>query len=210
MQLGQQVRDQPVRDEAGDREHGAFKDGGPDLGAAEAGSRRLATVPLRTVRLVLGHAEEAIAVRSRSRDPPGPARAATRYGVRIAVRLGQRPPGQLHPGRAQRLGRERDGLGPHQLQLRELGWLSAQEVQQHPGAEAAGTDAEPGVTGRVRQPALVRGAEERAEPRAGVDHAAPLVAEPHALQLRERLEEMRASLLNVAGRWSCAAVILLP
>jgi hypothetical protein len=36
----------------------------------------------------------------------------------------------------------------------------------------------------------MRGAEERAEPRAGVDRAAPLVGEAQAVELRERLEEV--------------------
>jgi hypothetical protein len=46
---------------------------------------------------------------------------------------------------------------------------------------------------------VVGGAEERAEPGAGVDRAAPAVAEPDAFQLRERGEEVLGELDEGGG-----------
>lgn len=57
-----------------------------------------------------------------------------------------------------------------------------------PAARAGAAEA--GVAGDVGQPTPMRCAEEGREAAAGVDGAAPAVAEPHALELREGREEV--------------------
>src|SRR6266851_3087303 len=108
----------------------------------------------------------------------------------VPVGAGQRGPGQLDHRRAQRLGRERRRLAPHHAQRGPLGLLPAEQVEQHVAAEPRGTDAQPGIPGGVGQPPAVGGAEEHAEPRAGVDHAAPGVREAEPFELREGFEEL--------------------
>src|SRR5207237_4598747 len=72
----------------------------------------------------------------------------------------------------------------------QLGPLTAQQVEHHPGAEPGRGHPQPGVAERVRDAAAVRGAEERAEPAARIDRTAPAMAEPDAFQLRKRAEEV--------------------
>ena len=128
-----------------------------------------------------------------SRNPGRACRAIRSHSVAptaVAVGGGERPARQLDPGERERLGRERQRLGAHHLQRGPLGLPAVEQVQHHVGAEPGGADAEAGVAERVRRPAGVRRAEEREEPGAGVDGAAPLVAEPQPLELGEGLEEL--------------------
>ena len=67
---------------------------------------------------------------------------------------------------------------------------SVEQVERDPAAEAAGADAEAGVAERVGDAAAERRAEEHREAAAGVDRAAPAMAEAQALELRERREEV--------------------
>ena len=143
------------------------------------------------------------ALRSRSR---GRAVQGAQPEVAAALRGGRRAPATsgsaaIDAG-AQRLGRERHRLAAHHLPAGSARSPRRDEQVEHDvGAEPGGADAEPGVAGRVGEPPAVRGAEEGAEPAAGVDDAAPRVGEAQAGQLRERRRRSaRRACANVAGR----------
>src|SRR5688572_21375109 len=80
---------------------------------------------------------------------PQPWSPATLAGVRAR----DRPPGELDPGPADRLGREGERLVPHHLQPGELGVVAGQQVERHLRAEPAGAHTQPGVAERVGDPA---------------------------------------------------------
>src|SRR4051812_49827552 len=103
----------------------------------------------------------------------------------MAVGGGQGAAGQLDAGPGERLGWEGDRPGPDHLEPRALGVDAVEEVEHDVGAEAGGPDAEAGEAEGVRRAPGVRGAEERAEARAGVDRPAPAMGEPQPLELRE-------------------------
>ena len=111
-----------------------------------------------------------------------------RPSLRSAFLIDARVDGHAEPG--DRLRRERQRLGPHHLRCGSARCRARQQVEHHVRAEPGRADAEPGVAGRVGDPSAVRRAEERAEACAQVDRAAPGVAEPDAVELRERLEEV--------------------
>ena len=84
------------------------------------------------------------------------------------VAVGRREPvaRELDDRLAQRLGRERDGLGADVAQARGLGVAAVEQVERGAAAEAGGGDAEAGVAGGVGEPAADGGAEEDREARA--------------------------------------------
>ena len=111
----------------------------------------------------------------------------------------QRASRQLDGREAQRLGRKRDRSRPHQLQAGQLGLPPGEQVEADLGAEARLGDTHARIAEDVGDAVAQRSAPEGAEPRAGVDRAAPSVREAHALQLRERLEELLCELLEGRG-----------
>ena len=68
----------------------------------------------------------------------------------VAVGLLDRRPGRRDTDPGQRLGRERDRLALDHRRLGAFSLGALEQVEHDVGAEAGGSDAEPGVAGRVR------------------------------------------------------------
>ena len=106
------------------------------------------------------------------------------------VGAGELLPGQRDARPADRLGRERQGLRPHEPKSGQLGVDSVREVEGGARTEAACADAEAGEADDVHRPPAERLPEGHAEAAARVDCTAPPVREPDSLQLREGGEEV--------------------
>ncbi|MCW2760039.1 MAG: hypothetical protein JWR85_240 [Marmoricola sp.] len=102
-------------------------------------------------------------------------------------------------------GWERDRLLAHHLQPGAWGVLAREQVQEHVTCEAGRSDAEAGEAKGVGDPASQRSAVEGGEAGAGVDDAAPDVAEADVGELRKGGEEVLGEHLEGLG----ALVVLL-
>ena len=125
--------------------------------------------------------------------------------MRAAGRLDARP--------GERLGRERQRLGAHQVEPGALGVGAVEQVEHHLGTEPGRPDAQAGVAQGVRRATAVRRTEEGAEAGTGVDRAAPAMAEPQPLELGKGLEELPGEQLEgrralVVGRPDVATEVV--
>lgn len=93
-------------------------------------------------------------------------------------------------------GWERDWLFLDHFELGQFGLLAREEVKHDLCPEVGRADAQAGLTGEICYPATLGQIEEREEPRAGVNRAAPGVGELDALQFWERAVEARDEFLE--------------
>src|SRR6266702_2545426 len=114
----------------------------------------------------------------------------------VVVRAGERPGRDVDADGLEGLRRERQRPGSDHLQFGQLGLLPREQVEHDLRAESGRAHAQTGEAGRVRHSSVVSGVEERAEPGARIDDAAPLMGEAHIRQLGERLVEVLRQLLE--------------
>ena len=138
--------------------------------------------------------------RSRSRARPSPGGTAPRRPSFESAR-DHRPAHDLDRGRPGGLRRDRERTRADEPQPEQVRVRAEDGVAQDPGRPAGRPDAQPRVAQRVVD-APAEGVPERdAEPRRGVDRAAPAVGEPDPVELREASRRSGApAASNVAGR----------